>query len=69
MTEHISIADIQSETQLERHKINHALMRHGPPPRGRIGITRVWFRSDLPAIRAALRKTGHFTIDNGDAKN
>ena len=34
----ISIADVQKLTGEPRHVINHALLRHGPEPAGRIGI-------------------------------
>ena len=53
----VSIADLQHHFGLPGHVINYAVRLHGPEPAGRVGITRVWRRDDLPQIAAALRKT------------
>jgi hypothetical protein len=53
----ITIADIRHVTGLPAHIVNHALDRHGPAPTGRVGIARVWARSQLNDILESLRKT------------
>ncbi len=53
----ISVADVIRITGEPRHVVTYALSRFGPEPAGRIGITRVWLREDLPQIQEALRKT------------
>ena len=53
----LTVADLRRITGKPRHVICHALDRHGPEPAGRIGITRVWNRDDLPRIRESLAKT------------
>ena len=57
MSNQISIADIERITRQPRHVINHAINRHGPEPRGRVGITRIWNESDLPSIKRSLELT------------
>jgi hypothetical protein len=53
----VSIADFRRLTGQPDHVLNHALRRFGPPPRGRIGITRVWSSEDIPAVLSALART------------
>ncbi len=53
----LSIADLRQITGQPRHIITHAIERHGPEPVGRVGITRVWRRDDLPRILESLNKT------------
>lgn len=55
--EYIGIADIEQLTGLPRHVVNHAISRYGPKPCGRVGITRVWHRSDIHAIRQSIART------------
>ena len=57
MSNLISLADLRQLTGHPDHVLNHALRRFGPEPRGRIGITRVWFAEDLPEIQAAIDRT------------
>jgi hypothetical protein len=57
MDDVISIRDLREITGQPSHIINHAIDRYGPEPAGRIGITRVWRRKDLPQIQASLAKT------------
>jgi hypothetical protein len=53
----LSIADLRRITGKPSHVINHALLRYGPEPIGRIGIARIWRREDLPKIEESLRRT------------
>jgi hypothetical protein len=53
----ITISDLRKLTRKPSHVINHALNRYGPPPAGRIGITRYWNESDLSEILASIDKT------------
>lgn len=53
----LTISDLRRLTGEPAHIINHAIQRFGPEPKGRIGISRVWFRDDLPLIQASLRRT------------
>lgn len=55
--DYLSIHDLERLTGEPRHILNHAILRHGPEPRGRVGISRLWAADDLPAIRAALELT------------
>ncbi len=57
MADHLTIADLRQITGHPRHVITHAIERHGPEPTGRVGITRVWRREDLPRILDSLAKT------------
>ena len=57
MHEHLSIADLEQETGLPRHVLNHALRRFGPLPCGRVGMTRIWRQSDLKAVLESLNRT------------
>jgi hypothetical protein len=57
MGELLTISDLRRLTGEPQHIINHALLRYGPEPAGRIGIARVWQRGDLPRIRESLDKT------------
>ncbi len=57
MPELLTIGDLRRETREPAHVLNHAIDRFGPEPVGRIGISRVWRREDLPAIMASLAKT------------
>ena len=61
MDDLLTIADLQRLTGLPLHKIIYSLRRYGPKPAGRIGITRVWHREDLPAILESLRRTAGYT--------
>jgi hypothetical protein len=57
MADLIALSDIRRMTKLPAHVINHAIDRYGPAPIGRIGITRVWRREDLPTVLASIAKT------------
>lgn len=53
----LTITDLSRLTGEPAHIINHAILRFGPEPKGRIGISRVWPLEDLPLIEEALRRT------------
>lgn len=53
----LTLADLRRETSLPSHVINHALDRFGPAPAARIGIARVWARSQLSEILQSIQKT------------
>jgi hypothetical protein len=53
----VTVADLVSITGQRAHIVNHAVRSYGPPPSNRIGTTRVWSRSQLPALQAAVEKT------------
>jgi hypothetical protein len=53
----LTISDLRRLTGEPAHIINHAILRFGPEPKGRIGISRVWSRDDLALIQAYLRRT------------
>jgi hypothetical protein len=57
MSDLLTISDLRRLTGEPTHIINHAILRFGPEPKGRIGISRVWSREDLPLIEASLRRT------------
>jgi len=52
-----TLPDIAAMTGLPYHVIHHALRRHGPPPDGRIGITRVWHCDRLGHILDSIDRT------------
>ena len=58
MADILTIRDLRDIFSLPPNIINYALDKHGPEHQGRIGITRIWPREDLPKIRESLRKTG-----------
>ncbi|MHC4405407.1 MAG: hypothetical protein ACYTG0_37650 [Planctomycetota bacterium] len=59
----LAISDLRRITGQPSHIIDYAVDRHGPEPAGRIGITRVWLREDLPRIQESLRRTAqHSTL-------
>ncbi len=53
----LTLSDLRRMTGKPAHIINYALNRFGPQPTSRIGLTRVWRQSDLPAIASALERT------------
>ncbi len=57
MGDGITVSDVRRMTGQPAHVINYAIGRFGPEPLGRIGITRVWDKADLPAIYASLERT------------
>ncbi len=57
MGEFLTISDLRRITGEPAHRINHALVRFGPDPAGRIGIARVWRPDQVPAIQESLKKT------------
>jgi hypothetical protein len=52
----ITLSDLRRITGQPAHVINYAIGRFGPEPSGRIGITRVWDKADLPVIHASLER-------------
>lgn len=59
----VTIRTIRELYSLRPNVIDYAIDRYGPKPIGRIGITRIWSAESLPAIEAALRKTGALKPD------
>jgi len=53
----LTISDLRRITGQPAHVINHAVSRHGPSPRGRVGIARVWLPEDLPRIVTSIQRT------------
>jgi hypothetical protein len=53
----ITIADLRRLTGKPAHVINYAIDRFGPPPAGRVGISRVWTSAALPALLESIQRT------------
>ena len=53
----LTTAEIRRETGEPWHIINYAINRYGPEPVARLGMMRLWCRSDLSHIRASIEKT------------
>ena len=49
-----STGDLCKRFGTNRERLTYALRRAGMEPRARVGISGVWFETDLPKIRAAL---------------
>lgn len=62
----LTISELQAMTGLPRHVINYALERFGPPPRGKVGMTRIWDADDLPQILDSLARTGNHPRPSSD---
>ena len=58
MADFLTMRKLREIFSLPPNIINYAIDKHGPEHSGRIGITRIWPREDLPKIRESLRKTG-----------
>lgn len=57
MLQLLTISDLAERIGQAEHVINYAIKRYGPKPSQRLGITRLWSESDLPAIRDSISKT------------
>ena len=53
----MTIGDIARATGQPEHRVKYAIKRHNIEPAGRVGITRIWRREDLPRIGMALSNT------------
>ena len=58
MADFLTIRELRGIFSLPPNIINYAIDKYGPEHARRVGITRIWPREDLPAIRESLRKTG-----------
>ena len=67
MSDILTMRKLRDIFSLRPNIINYAIDKYGPEHSGRIGITRIWSREDLPAIREALRKTG--ALESAHANN
>lgn len=56
-TKFLTIGDISQITDHSISQVKHAVGRDRIEPRQRAGIIRLWSTDDLPAIRAALRRS------------
>lgn len=53
----LTISDLATCTGEPEHVLNYAIKRYGLQPSQRLGITRLWSESDLPAIQTSIDKT------------
>lgn len=53
----LTISDLARKTGESPHVVDHAVGRYGPEPAVRMRLTRFWDDSQLPAVRASLRRT------------
>jgi hypothetical protein len=57
MDQSLTISDLQRLFSQPRYIIEYAVTTYGPEPERRVGMTRLWSRRSLPAIRRALAIT------------
>jgi hypothetical protein len=63
MSDLLTIGDLKRITGKPSYAINYAIERHGPAPVGRIGIARVWSRSQLALILESIRRTSGAPVE------
>lgn len=59
----LTLGQISSETGEPDYRVKYAVTRYRIVPDRRIGIVRVWRRSQLPAIKNALARTAESRRD------
>lgn len=52
----LTLGAIAKELGLRLHQAKYLMDNHAPPPARRMGIVRVWERSDLPALRKQVAR-------------